>query len=319
MPMTIAQWANSVALIEFEEVMRDEAQNKTWDWSSIYGDKKSTDDYQFKGYIWTGFGYPHERKYTQDIQTEKMQEIGSWTLTDVEFSLGSDIDDKLLEDLRHITEAEFLNQMGERFGESFAQAESLYAAMPFNRAFSNAIQVMWDTKALCDTHNLLNGKTYVNKMSAGSPSFSRIWDMVDKLRLDQRTQKNLKKRGEPWKYVCYESHAREIEKIFGQEYEPDGLVATGDAAGSTTYVSSKNKNTLLNKKIGLVYCRELIDTDAHFLLGKKCRKNFHFRTRKPLTTKWLEGPRNRSRSVFNHQRVNVGVTDWEDVIGTPGT
>ena len=51
MPMTRAQWANSVALIEFEKVMRDEAIKRTWEYGKLYGDKSKTDEAEFKGYV----------------------------------------------------------------------------------------------------------------------------------------------------------------------------------------------------------------------------------------------------------------------------
>ena len=306
--------------------MFDEAISNTWDYPKVFGDQKplGPGDQEIRGYIWSGFGLPHERKFGEDIQTEKMSEIGEWTLSDVEIALGSDIDDKLLEDMRHITEKEFLNRLGSSMGESFAQARSLYAASIFNRAFSTtAGQVMYDSKALCaDDHPLYNtGGTYDNKLPAGSVSFSNIWDMIDKLRIDQYTHNGLRKRGTADCLVLHDVHARDINRILNQQYEFDGMIDTSDTAdsGNTTFVSSKNVNSLRGKNIKIVFCIELEDTDDNFMLGKKCKKNLKFRIRSPLSAKWEFGRRNRTRSVFNHLRLMTGVVDYVDFIGRPGS
>lgn len=315
--MTPAQWTNTTALIEFEEVMRDEADRKLWSYDQVYGDMKKTSEFEAKGYLWTAFGLPSTRKFGENIRTEKMKEIGQWQISDVELALGTDIDEKLLEDMRHITEKEFLNNMGEGFGESFAQAESIYAAMPFNRAFSAVLQPMWDLAALCDDHPLDDGTTYANYIASGSVSFSRIWDMMDAMKLDQRQYKGLKSRGTPVKFLCHDVKERDVSRIFTQEYEYDGTIATG---GTTTHVSSKNVNNLRGKNIKVIYCQELDDEDAMFLLGRRAMKNFKFRSRKALTTEWsIEGGRrNRTRSCFVHRRIMVGVTHHIDVIGAQG-
>jgi len=172
MVMTNAQWVNSIALIEFEEVAREESMGKIWEWDKIYGDMGKTNEKEMKGYIWTAFGLPHERSYGEDINTETMEEVGDWTLYDTEIALGADIDDKLLEDLRHISQKEFLNGMGAGFGESYAQAKSIYANMPFERAFSNAVQTMWDGGPLCGTRTLLDGTTWSNAIG-GAPRRGR--------------------------------------------------------------------------------------------------------------------------------------------------
>ena len=321
MVMTNAQWANSIALIEFEEVAREEAMSKIWDWEQIYGDRPKTNEHEMKGYIWTAFGLPSERNYGEDIRTETMEEVGDWTLYDTEIALGADIDDKLLEDLRHIPQKTFLNQMGTGFGESYAQAKSIYANMPFERAFSNAVQTMWDTGALCGTRTLLDGTTWTNALGSGAVSWSRIWDMVDIMKLDQRTQKGLKQRGMPQKLMVHEVQERDVPRMLSQEYEFDGLVSTGDAAGSTTYVSSKNVNSLRSKNLKIVYNQELTNENDMFLFGKKAAKNFKFRMRKNLTTQWQfdGGKRNRTRSCFTHCRFMTGVTHFIDVVGAPGT
>jgi hypothetical protein len=316
--MTNAQWANTIALIEFEEVAREEAMTKIWDWEKIYGDTKKTKEHEMKGYVWTAFGLPSERSYGEDIRTETMQEVGSWTLYDTEIALGADIDDKLLEDMRHITQKSFLNQMGTGFGESYAQAKSIYANMPFERAFSNSVQAMWDTGALCGTRTLLDGTTWTNALGAGSVSWSRIWDMIDVMKLDQRTQKGLKQRGIPRKLMVHEAQERDVPRMLNQEYEFDGTIATG---GTTDYVSSKNTNSLRSKNLQIVYNQELSNENDMFLFGKRAARNFKFRMRKNMKTAWQfdGGKRNRTRSAFTHMRFTVGVTHFIDVVGAPGT
>jgi len=318
MPMTLAQWVNSVSLIEFEDIMREEAMGKLWNYNEVFGDMAKTDEHEIRGYIWTAFGLPSPRNYGEDIRTEEMQEVGEWTMTDTEIALGADIDDKLLEDLRHISRKKFLNQMGTGFGESYAQAKSLYAALILNRAFNAVTQPMWDAGALCDDRPLLDGSTWANYIAAGTPSFSRIWDMIDKMKLDQRTQKGLKQRGKGTKLILHDVHARDIHRILGQEYEFDGTIATG---GTTDYVSSKNKNSLKGQNISVTYCQELTDQNAMFLQGKRSAKNFHFRPRKKMTTQWQldGGKRNRTRSVFTHCRFLLGVTHFIDFIGAQGS
>lgn len=318
MPMTPAQWVNTLSLTEFENPMREEASKKLWNYDEVYGDMAPTTEHEIKGYLWTAFGLPSPRNYGEDIRTERMQEIGDWTITDTELGLGSDIDDKLLEDLRHIGRSQFLNQMAAGFGESYAQALSLYAALPFNRAFSSTNQAMWDAGALCDDRPLLDGSTWANYIAAGSPSFSRIWDMIDKMKLDQRTQKGLKQRGQPIRIMVHDVHARDMPRILGQEYEFDGSIATG---GTTDYVSSKNKNSLRSQNLKVTYNQELVDQNAMFLIGKRAPKNFHFKRRKKMTTQWQldGGKRNRTRSVFTHCRFLLGVTHFIDFIGADGS
>ena len=324
MVMTNSQWTRTTSLIEYEKPMFDEAISNTWEYGQVFGDQKKLGpgDQEIRGYLWSGLGLPHERKFGEDIQTESMSEIGEWTLSDVEIALGSDIDDKLLEDMRHITEKQFLNRLGTSMGESFSQARCLYAASVFNRAFSTtAGQVMYDGKALCaDDHPLYNtGEVYDNSLAAGSVSFSNIWDMIDKLRIDQFTHNGLRKRGTPDCILLHDSHERDINRILNQQYEFDGIVATGESATSTTHVSSKNVNSLAKKKLKVVYCIELEDTDDNFMLGKNAKQNLVFRIRKSLSAKWEFGRRNRTRSVFNHMRLMTGVIDYVDIIGRPGT
>jgi hypothetical protein len=207
-------------------------------------------------------------------------------------------------------------------GQSFAQARCLYAASIFNRAFTTAEgQVMYDGKALCaDDHPLYNtGGTYDNKLPAGSVSFSNIWDMIDKLRIDQKTHNGLRKRGTPWALVLHDSHARDINRILNQEYEFDGIIDTTALGSATDAVSSKNVNSLRGKNIKVVYCIELEDTDDNFMLGRNAKPNLKFRIRKQLSHKWDFGRRNRTRSSFWHMRLMRGVVDYVDIVGRPGT
>jgi hypothetical protein len=306
MAMTRAQWANTVALTEFESVMRDKADEKTWNYEQIYGEVGTTDETEVRGIVWAAFGLPHVREYGEDIQTEDMKELGFWTLTDAEIALGTDIDDKLLEDLRHMTEREFLNQMGEGFGESFKQAKCLYAALPLNRGFNSTTQPMWDSAAWFDSHTLATGATVDNDLPPATPgSFSAVWDMIDWLRVSQYTQKGLRKRGIPWRYVYYPTHEREVQKTFVQQYEPDTLY--------------RNRNTLLDFNIGLTPCIELNNTNDHFLLGTRSKRYLKYRMRKGLESHWEFGRRNRTRSNFNHMRIMVGVIDWDDAVGIPSS
>ena len=318
MPMTTAQWSNTISLVEFEDVMREEAMEKLWAYDEVFGDMRSTQEHEIRGYIWTAFGLPSPRNYGEDIRTEEMEEVGSWTLTDTELALGADIDDKLLEDMRHISRRQFLNQMGTGFGESYSQAKSLYAALILNRAFDSVNQPMWDSGALCDDRTLLDGSTWANYITAGTPSFSRIWDMIDKMKLDQRTQKGLKQRGKPVRIIVHDVHARDMPRILGQEYEFDGTIATG---GTTDYVSSKNVNSLRSQNLKVTYCQELTDQNDMFLMGKRASKNFHFKPRKKMTTQWQldGGKRNRTRSVFTHCRFLLGVTHFIDFVGAEGS
>ena len=319
MVMTNAQWVNSIALIEFEEVMQEESMGKIWDYDKIFGDMSKTNEKEMKGYIWTAFGLPHERSYGEDINTETMEEVGDWTLYDTEIALGADIDDKLLEDLRHISQKEFLNGMGRGFGESYAQAKSIYANMVFERAFAGTSQLMWDGGTLCGTRTLLDGTTWTNALAAGSVTWSRIWDMIDIMKLDQRTQKGLKQRGTPVKIMVHDAQERDIGRILNQEYEFDGFVSGTTTGGEA--VSAKNVNSLRKKNLQIVYNQELSNENDMFLFGKKAAKNFKFKPRKKMTTQWQfdGGKRNRTRSCFTHCRFMVGVTNYADVVGASGT
>lgn len=323
MVMTPAAWTRTTSLIEYEKPAFDEAIKNTWDYPQVFGDQKplGPGDQEIRGYIYSGFGFPYERDFGEDIQTEMMSEIGEWTLSDVEIALGTDIDDKLLEDMRHISEREFLNRCGSSMGQSFSQARCLYAASIFNRAFDAAAQPMYDAKALCDDdHPLYNtGEVYDNSLPAGSVSFSNIWDMIDLLRIDQKTHNGLRKRGTPECLVLHDSHARDINRILSQQYEFDGMIDTGGSATGTEFVSSKNVNSLKGKNIKVVYCIELEDTDDNFMLGTMAKKNLKFRIRKNLSNKWEFGRRNRTRSSFWHMRLMTGVVDYVDFVGRPGT
>ena len=117
--------------------------------------------------------------------------------------------------------------------------------------------------------------------------------------------------------IDYDTHQRNVDRIFKQQYEFDGYVDTTALGSATDAVSSKNVNNLRNKGIQVVYCTELAGANANFMLGRKARRNFKFRIRKNLTAKWEFGRRNRTRSVFNHMRLMVGVTDYTDVVGRP--
>lgn len=324
MPMTPAQWFRTTALVEYEEVAFEKAAERTWEYSQVYGDQKKLGpgDQEIKGYLWGAFGLPYERGYGEDIQTEQMSEIGEWSLTDVEVALGFEVDDKLLEDMRHIKEKEFLNRAGEGIGYSFSQAKCLYAAAPFNRAFTTASgQSMYDDKALCaDDHPLYGtGGTVNNKLSAGSPTFSLIWDMLDWHRLSQYTHEGLRKPSKGVKFMCHDTHRRDVDRIFGQQYEFDGIIDTTGLGSATDAVSSKNVNNLKGKGISVIYNLELADTDASFMFGRRAMRNFKFRMRKNLESHWEYGRRNRTRSNFCHMRLLFGVTDHDDFVGRPGS
>lgn len=324
MPMTPAQWFRTTALTEYEVVAFEKAAERTWEYPQIYGDQKKNGpgDQEIKGYLWGAFGYPYERAYGEDIQTESMSEIGEWSLTDVEVALGFEIDDKLLEDMRHITEKEFLNRAGEGIGYSFSQAKCLYAAAPLNRAFTTASgQSMYDGKALCANDHPLygTGGTVDNLLSAGSPSFSLIWDMIDWHRISQYTHEGLRKPSKAVCYIYHDIHDRDVERIFGQQYEFDGIIDTTSLGSATDAVSSKNVNNLKNKGIKRVPCLELSDTDANYMMGRRSKRNWRFRMRKNLETHWDYFRRNRTRSAFNHMRLMYGVTDWDDFCARPGS
>ena len=325
MPMTPAQWTRTTGLTEYEVVMHEKAAERTWEYSGVYGDKKKNGpgDQEIKGYIWGAFGYPYEREYGEDIQTEQMNEIGEWSLTDVEVALGFDVDLKLLEDMRHITEKEFLNRAAEGIGTSFSQAKCLYAAAPFNRAFSSTNQAMYDDKALCASDHPLQRSTAPtvidNALAAGSPSFSNIWDMCDWHRIDQYTHEGLRKPSKGTTFVCHDAQRRYVDRILSQAYEFDGVIDTTTLGSATDAVSSKNVNNLKNKGLNVVYCLELVDTGASFMMGSRSKRNFRFRMRKNLSTEWEQGKRNRTRSAFSHMRLMVGVTDYDDFVGRPGS
>lgn len=318
MPMTPAQWSRTTALTEYEVVAFEAAAERTWEYPQVYGDQKKNGqgDQQIKGYLWGAFGYPYERSYGEDIQTEQMSEIGEWTLNDVEVALGWEVDDKLLEDMRHISQKEFLNRAGEGVGNSFSQAKCLYAAAPFNRAFSTTNQTMYDGKALCaDDHPLQGtGGTVDNKLTAGAPTFSLVWDMINFHRISQYTHEGLRKPSKAQTFICHDIQRKNVERIFSQQYEFDGYVTTPDE-----YVSSKNVNNLKNKGITVVYCLELSDTASNYMMGKRAKRNFRFRMRKNLESHWDYERRNRTRSNFNHMRLMYGVTDWDDFSGRPGS
>jgi len=324
MPMTPAQWARTTALVEYEEVAFEKAAERTWDYPMVYGDQKKNGpgDQEIKGYLWGAFGFPYERSYGEDIQTEQMSEIGEWSLTDVEVALGFEVDDKLLEDMRHIQEKEFLNRAGEGIGYSFSQAKCIYAAAPFNRAFTAASgQSMYDSKALCaDDHPLYGtGGTVDNKLSAGSPTFSLIWDMLDWHRISQYTHEGLRKPSKGVCFMCHDTHRRNVDRIFGQQYEFDGMIDTGGTATGTEFVSSKNVNNLKGKGVKVVYNLELTDTDASFMFGRRAKRNFKFRMRKNMESHWDYNRRNRTRSNFAHIRLMYGVVDHDDFVGRPGS
>ena len=325
MPMTPAQWTRTTGLTEYEYVMHEEAAKRTWEYGGVYGDKKKNTqgDQEIKGYIWGAFGYPYERDYGEDIQTEQMHEIGEWSLTDVEVALGFDVDERLLEDMRHIEQKEFLNRAGEGIGFSFSQAKCVYAAKPFNQAFViTGGQSMYDGKALCaDDHPLqrsVSPTTVDNKLPSGSPSFSNIWDFSDWHRINQYTHEGLRKPSKGQTLVSHDVQRRYVDRIMSQAYEFDGTIATGGSATGTEYVSSKSVNNLKGKGINVVYCLELLDTGASFMMGTRSKRNFRFRMRKNLETHWEYGRRNRTRSAFSHFRIMVGVTDYDDFVGRPG-
>jgi hypothetical protein len=321
--MTPAQWFRTTALTEYEVVAFEKAAERTWEYPQIYGDQKKNGpgDQTIKGYLWGAFGYPYEREYGEDIQTEQMSEIGEWELTDVEVALGWEVDDKLLEDMRHITEKEFLNQAGDGIGYSFSQAKCLYAAAPLNRAFSTTNQTMYDGKALCaDDHPLYGtGGTIDNKLSAGAPTFSLIWDMLDWHRISQYTHEGLRKPSKGKTFICHDVQQRNVERILTQQYEFDGVIDTTSLGSATDAVSSKNVNNLRNKGINVVYCIELTDTSANFMMGRRAKRNWRFRMRKNLESHWDYNRRNRTRSNFNHMRLMYGVTDHDDFCGRPGS
>jgi len=326
MPMTPGQWERTTALTEYEEVKFEKAAERTWEYPKVYGDKKKNGpgDQEIKGYIWGAFGFPYEREYGEDIPTEQMEEIGEWSLTDVECALGFEVDDRLLEDMRHIQEKEFLNRAGEGIGYSMMQAKCIYAAAPFNRAFTTGSgQEMYDGKALCaDDHPLYRSEsptTIDNKLSAGSPTFSLIWDMLDWHRLSQYTHEGLRKPSAGVCFMTHDTNRRNVDRILTQPYEFDGMIDTGGTATGTEFVSSKNVNNLKNKNLQVVYNIELADTAASFMFGRRAKRNFKFRMRKNLESHWEHGRRNRTRSNFNHMRLMYGVVDHDDFVGRPGS
>ena len=293
-----AGWSNAIGKTQFDVVMRDVAADKYWDYESIYGSGKQTNEHQLKQLIYSGMPLPHARSYGEDIVSQDMEELGTATLTDSELALGTDIDRVFIEDNRNIPG--FLNKLATSMGESFGQAKCYYASLPFIRAFSSTYQALWDTGALCASRTLASGDTYSNTLGSMSVSFSTSWDLRDKIAYQQFSQKYLRRPSTAKIHLVHNSQMRKMEKIYGQEYEPDTM--------------TRNRNTLNGMGIKVVYNPDITST-YQFMLGKRALKNFIYWIHKPPTTEWEEHARNRTKSCFVHMRILFGVLDFDDVVG----
>jgi len=293
----------SVGLVEYESATRQMAAKKTWNYDEVFGQPGKTGEAEVRGILFGGTGLPHERDWGEPIRSDEMRELGYWSATDTEYAMGIDIDNKWLEDNRHIKG--FLREVGTSVGESFMQAKCIHAALPFIRAFSSTTQAMWDASALCDSITLDDGSTLDNDLPVATPSFSTVWDLIDFIRYKQYNQRGLRMKGVPMCYIYHDVHERKIPKIFTQEWEMDSLY--------------RNKNTIRKYKIKPVSCVELdaLGTNAQFLLGTKAKRQLILRMRKNLTTEWDTNKRNRSRSGLTHMRIMVGVKDRTDIVGRP--
>lgn len=303
MAINAGNFALSVGLVEYESTSRQKAAMKTWDYTEIFGKPGKTGEAEIRGILFGGTGLPHSRNYGEPIRSDEMRELGYWSATDTEYAMGVDIDNKYLEDNRHIKG--FMRHVGSSVGESFGQTKCIHAALPFIRAFSSTNQAMWDSSALCDSITLDDGTTLDNDLAVATPSFSSVWDMVDFIRYKQYTQRGLRRKGVPMCYLYHDVHERKIPKIFTQEWEMDSLY--------------RNKNTLRKYKIKPVSCVELdaLGTNAQFLLGTKAKEQLILRLRKNLTTEMDDNKRNRSQSMLTHMRIMVGVKDRTDIVGRP--
>jgi len=297
-------WTNTTGLVEFETVARDKVKGKTWDYDQVF-EVGTTKEWQIKGLLYSGVGLPHERDYSRPILSQDMEELGTYTITDVELALGTDIDIRLLEDNRHIKG--FLNKIGSAHGEAFMQAKCLYAAKIFNLGTDSTNQPTWESTAtswFSNTHTLKNGDTVDNLLAAMTVGHDSIWDMIDWLRLNQYSQKGLRKgTGGNFTFVHYPSHTRLVSKVLESSGEADTLY-------------TNNKNTLKKWKIKPVECIELSDTNSFFMLGGRAKKDLVFRVRKGLTTEWDDNKRNRTRSALCHMRLLVGLRDWDDSVAS---
>lgn len=308
--ITVNEWANTTGLTYLETVMRNEAMENYWDWVALFGKPGKAKHFQQKGVIYSGLGNVHTREALQDIKSEDMKEMGTWTITSVEYAQGVDFDLRTLEKLNQKgmnSEAAFVSKIGKSMGESFGQAKCAAASGVLTNAFDSTAQPMWDDLALCDTHYLEDGTTTQdNDLAAGSLTADTYWDMIEYLRWSQMSYKGLTVRSEPMLFICNPSNTEIVWQIQNQKFVPGESSSINDE----NFLKGISIKTAFNPDLG---------ANERFMIGKKAKDNFIFKVEKKLTTEYEDHKRNRSRSALAHMILQVGVQDYRDVVGAPAS
>jgi len=302
MALTTFAMAKSIALTQYMKPFRNDSKLQTWAWDKIFtkkGTKKATEQ------VYGTAGYPVARQ-TKEMETiyyADMAELDATTFTVNKYTLGTMFSHELIKDnLRH---PDLMKDAGSAMGSSHAFLRDQVTAAIFNRAFNSTTQPMYDSVALCGTHTLKSGDSFVNELTAATLSYDSVWSAVNSFQTSITAHSGLYLFDVPKFLLYHPSKEREVKKILETTNgEPD--------------TADNNKNTLRDYNLVPISCRFLSTSTNWFLMGSRFKNDLLYLSREKLQNDMDDDFDRMAVKIRSYQRFATGVRDFLYIFGNQG-
>ena len=207
------------SIIDYKPAFREAADKDPWEWKSVTKEM-STKRGEERFFAYTGYPLADVLNEFQGIPLYDMAELGETKLNVVKFGLGARFSFEIVADNQHLPE--LLGEAGKMIGESFSQTVAKYQSLVYDRAFTtNSAYYVFDSVALCGTHTLADGSTYVNTLGALGADYDAFWGVVAAYQWSRKNHTGLLASDEPAAVVSPVGLLPVWTKILENEWQPD--------------------------------------------------------------------------------------------------
>jgi hypothetical protein len=295
--------ARSVSLTDYQPELRKKADKRTWDHEKI-STVGSTKRGQEKYPLWGGLPLPVPSGELKPVPFYDIKDLGETPITIGKYLLGTRFSNELIEDAWHLPN--LMSEAGKCIGESFGQMYDKLRSYPFDQAFVNTYQKMWDGAAMCTTHTLTDGTTYSNLLTASPPDYDTLWSALIAFNRTRKNHVGLLTAGKAKWIVCGPALEQYFTKILNNSVEPDTL---------------ERNDSFIKKNYGLELIVDpfLTSTTAWFILGEDFKENNIWLWRKKMVVdEPFQDKDFRAVKLAAEMRGGGAVTDYLGILGNAG-
>jgi hypothetical protein len=244
------------SIIDYQPAFREAADKDPWEWK-VVTKEMTTKRGEERFFAFVGYPMPDQVNELQSIPFVDMAELGETKLNVIKFGMGGRFSFEIVEDNQHLPE--LLGESGKMLGEAFAQFVAKYQSYVFDRAFTtNSAYYVFDGVALCGTHTLADGSTYVNALGALGADYDNFWLSKAAYEWQRKNHVGLLATDTVDSVVAYSTYLPTWTKILTNPYQPD--------------TTDRNENFVAKDKIKLVINPYQYSATQWSLCGKKFRE-----------------------------------------------